>query len=106
MDALTQIKPTRKHDRLVVASFAAGLVSLLFPRLSLLYLVSANGGPGYLQSLFCGIPFGLAGIISGTIFLVQTHKANKRNWMAMGGILLGFLFFVIFGILVFNLLRP
>jgi hypothetical protein len=51
MGTLEQSKPALKHDRLAQVSFAVGLVTLIFPLLSIFYLVAVNGGPEYLQSL-------------------------------------------------------
>ena len=107
MDTLEQIKPVHKLDRLALISFALGLVTLIFPLLSILYLVAVNGGPGYLQSLFCGVPFMLVAILSGIVSRLRTSRENKKgDWMATWGIVLGAVIFVISCIMVYILFRP
>ena len=107
MNTSEQVKPIQKYDGLVLASFVLGLTTMIFPTISLLYLVTANGGPGYLQSLFCGIPVALVSIITGIVSLVQRRGKNQKGgWMAALGINLGILFFVVFLVMVFVLLAP
>jgi hypothetical protein len=107
MDASEQINPTHKHDGIVIVSFVLGLTTLIFPTISVVYLIVANGGPGYLQSLVCGIPVAVISILAGVVSLVQRRKDNQAgSWMAMAGIMFGSLFFVISLILVFVLLFP
>ena len=107
MDISEQINPARKYDRLVIVSFVLGLTTLIFPIISVVYLITANGGPGYLQSLFCGIPVALISIIVGVVSLAQRKGNNQGgHWMATSGIVFGSLFFVIALVLVFVLLFP
>ncbi len=107
MDACEQINSFQKHDGLGIASFLIGLITLIFPTISVVYLIAVNGGPGYLQSLFCGIPFAEISIIAGIVSLIQRRRNSQAvSWMAMTGIVLGALFFVIALILVFVLLFP
>lgn len=107
MDASEPINSTQKHDGLAIACFVLGLTALVFPTISVVYLIAVNGGPGYLQSLFCGIPFAVISIIAGIVSLRQ-RKRNEHtgSWMAISGIVFGGLFFVIALILVFVLLFP
>jgi uncharacterized membrane protein HdeD (DUF308 family) len=107
MDTPEQINPTQKYDRLAIASLVLGLTTLIFPIISVVYLVTANGGPGYLQSSFCGIPVALTSIMVGVVSLAQRKRNNPAgNWMAISGIALGSLFFVIALVMVFVLLFP
>jgi hypothetical protein len=41
-----QIDPIQKYDRLVIVSFVLGLMTIIFPILSILFLIAENGGPG------------------------------------------------------------
>jgi hypothetical protein len=91
-------KPMRKYNPLAVASLALGLITMTFPTISFLYLVVVNGGAGYLQSIFCGIPFTFASILTGIVSLVlicskdqpgAAQAAGKGAWMAIVGIVLG-----------------
>ena len=107
MDTFEQIKPIQKYNRLAIASFVLGLMTTVFPIISILYLIAANGGPGYLQSLFCGIPVTSASIITGIVSLVQIRRKNQKGgWMATLGIALGILFFPVSCIMVYVLLAP
>lgn len=107
MDASEPINPIQKHDGFAIASFMLGLTTLIFPTISVVYLMVANGGPGYLQSLLCGIPFAEISIIAGMVSLAQRRKNGQvGRWMALSGIVLGSLFFVIALTLVFVLLFP
>jgi chromate transport protein ChrA len=82
-------------------------MTIIFPIISILYLIAENGGPGYLQSLFCGIPVTLLSIIAGGVALVQIRRVNQKgNWMAILGIVFGILFFVIFYVMVVILIAP
>jgi hypothetical protein len=107
MDASEQINPTHKYDRLDIVSFVLGLATLIFPIMSVVYLIAVNGGPGYLQSLFCGIPVALGSIIAGVVSLAQRRRKNQvGNWMVILGIVFGSLFFVISLVMVFVLIFP
>ena len=107
MDTLAQIKSVRRHDRLAMVSFVLGLLTIIFPSISVMYLVTVNGGPGYLQSLFCGVPFMLVAILSGIVSRLRTSRENKKgDWMATWGIVLGAVIFVISCIMVYILFRP
>jgi hypothetical protein len=107
MDTFEKVKPIQKYNGLAVASFVLGLMTVIFPMVSILYLVAANGGAGYFQSLFCGIPVALESVITGIVSLVQIRRKNQKGgWMATLGIVFGVLFSVIFGILAFVLLAP
>jgi hypothetical protein len=107
MNALGQINPIHKSDGLLIASLVLGLTTLIFPIISVVFLIAAHGGPGYIQSLVCGIPFAVCSIIAGTVSLVERRKSHRAgNWMAVSGILMGSMFFVIALILVFILLLP
>lgn len=107
MDTPEQIKPIRKYHRLAIVSFVLGLMTIIFPIISILYLSTENGGPGYVQSLFCGIPVTLSSIITGAVALVQIRRVNQAGaWMATLGILFGFIYFVIFWIMLVILLTP
>jgi len=107
MDTSERIKPVREYNRLAIVSFTLGLMTMIFPAISIFYLIAENGGPGYLQSLFCGIPVTLVAIITGGVSLVQIRRVNQKGaWMAILGIVFGILFFVIFWILVVILIAP
>ena len=107
MDTFEQFNPIQKHGGLAIASFVLGLATLIFPAISVVYLIVANGGPIYFQSLFCGIPIAVISIITGIVSLLQRRKNNQvGSWMAMTGIVFGSLFFVIALFLVFVLLFP
>jgi hypothetical protein len=107
MDRSEQIKPIRKYNRLAIVCFVLGLMTMIFPIISILYLIAENGGAGYLQSLFCGIPVTFVSIITGIVSLVQIRRENQKgDWMATLGIVFGILFFVIFSIMVVILISP
>ena len=107
MNASEQIRAFRKYNRLAIVSFMLGLMSTLFPMISIVYLIAANGGAGYLQSLFCGIPVAFESTITGIVSLVQTRRRNQKgDWMAILGIVLGILFFPAFCILAYILIAP
>jgi hypothetical protein len=99
--------PHRVRDGMAILSFVLGLATLIFPTISVLYLIVANGGPGYLQSLFCGVPVAAISILAGLVAVVERRRNNQPgSWMAMSGVVLGFLFFVIATGLVLVLLFP
>jgi hypothetical protein len=107
MDTSIQANPTQKYDRLAILSFVLGLASMLFPIISVVFLITVNGGPGYLQSLFFGIPVALVSIITGIVSLTSISTKNQKgDWMGVLGIFLGALFFVISWVLVLVLLFP
>ncbi len=107
MNTPDQIKPFRSYNGLAIVSFVLGLMSIVFPIISIVYLVAANGGAGYLQSLFCGIPVAAESILTGIISLLQIRRTSQKgNWMAISGIVLGILFFPAFCILVYILIAP
>jgi chromate transport protein ChrA len=107
MDTSIQINPTRKYDRLAIISFLSGLVAMLFPIISVVFLITLNGGPGYLQSIFLGIPVAFVSIITGIVSLAsRSAKNQKGDWMAVLGIIFGILFFAISYVLVIILLFP
>jgi uncharacterized membrane protein HdeD (DUF308 family) len=91
MDAtLEPIHTVRKYNSLAIASLGLGLAAMAFPIISAYYLFMANGGAGYLQSLFCGVPITLTGILTGIVSLVQSSRKNQPGaWMAISGIILG-----------------
>ena len=106
MDTSDQYRPIQKYDRLAIVSIVLGLMTIAFPAISILYLIAANGGPGYLQSLFCGIPVAFESIITGIVSLVQVRrKYQKGGWMAALGIALGISFFPISCIMAYILLE-
>jgi hypothetical protein len=107
MEASEQIKPVRDYNRLAILSFILGLMTIIFPIIAIFYLVTVHGGPGYVQSLFCGIPVTFLSTITGITALVETRRKNQKGvWMATSGIVFGILFFVVFYILVAILLGP
>jgi uncharacterized membrane protein len=107
MEITEQINPIQKHDRLVTVSFILGVATMIFPIISIVYLVTVNGGLGYLQSLFCGIPVAFISIITGVVSLAQRRRSNQKgHWMATVGIVLGSLFYVTLLVMVFILLFP
>jgi hypothetical protein len=107
MEHSEQINPIRKYERVAVVSFGMGLVTVIFPTISIFYLITENGGSGYVQSLFCGIPFIIASIITGIAALVQLRRKDQKGvWMAILGIVFGILYMVIFIGMVFHLLSP
>jgi chromate transport protein ChrA len=107
MDISEQIKPIRKYNSLAIASSVLGLMSTVFPIISIVYLITANGGAGYLQSLFCGIPIAVESILTGIVSLMQIRKTSQKgSWMAILGIVVGVLFFPAFCILVYILIAP
>jgi hypothetical protein len=106
---LELLQSFRKDSQLAIVSFSLGLLTILFPGLAIHYLITANGGPGYLQSLFCGIPFTFASMITGGVSLAQIRKhqaGGKGRWMAVLGIAFGVLFFVVSSIMVAILIIP
>jgi uncharacterized membrane protein HdeD (DUF308 family) len=105
------VQPNRKYNQFAIASFVLGLLAMIFPVISLLYLVARNGGPGYLQSLICGIPVAFASILTGIVSQVQIRRRNppgtgKAAWMAIFGIVLGILSFGIDCVMVAVLILP
>jgi hypothetical protein len=103
----TFIQPIQKHNRLAIVSFALGLMTVVFPVISIMCLIVANGGPGYLQSLFCGIPVALGSIITGIVSLAQARgNDQKGSWMAAVAIGLGISFFPISCSMAYILLQP
>jgi MFS-type transporter involved in bile tolerance (Atg22 family) len=107
MDTSVQMKPIRKYAGVAIVSFVSGLMTMIFPIISILYRFTENGGAGYLQSLFCGIPVASASIIIGIVSLVLTKRSNQKgDRMATFGIVFGILFFLIFIIMVIILLSP
>lgn len=107
MGTLERIKPIRKYDRLATVSFVAGLIAMGFPIVSVGYLIAVHGGPGYLQSLFCGIPVALVSMVTGIASLVQIREKNQKGgWMAVLGVAFGGSFFIASCILVFILISP
>jgi hypothetical protein len=107
MDASSQITPAQKRDGLAIASFVLGLTTLIFPTISVAFMIAVNGGPGYLQSLFCGAPVAVISIITGVVSLSQSSKNYPASsWPAKLGVGLGSLFFVTALILVLVLLFP
>ena len=88
-------------------SLALGSMTLIFPIISILFLIAVNGGAGYLQSIFCGIPVAFVSLLTGIASQVQIREKNQKgNWMATLGIIIGILFFVIFWYMVFILISP
>ncbi|MAT45618.1 MAG: hypothetical protein CL609_25080 [Anaerolineaceae bacterium] len=107
METFEQTRPNQRQAVLATTSFISGLFSLLFPVTAVIFLFTKNGGPGYLQSLICGFPFALTSLITGTVSLVQKNKNDQPgSWMAISGIVSGFLFFISALILVIILLFP
>lgn len=107
MDASSQLNPTQKRDGLATVSFVLGLTTLIFPTISVAFMIAVNGGPGYLQSLFCGAPVAVISIITGVVSLSQrSRNYPASNWPAMLGVGLGSLFFVTALIMVWVLLFP
>jgi hypothetical protein len=108
MDAPTEPLGTHiAYSRSAIVSFILGLVTMFFPIISIYYLFAANGGPGYVQSLFCGIPLAFASVIIGMVSLVQTKRKNQKGaWMAILGSLLGILVLGISVIMLGNLIIP
>jgi hypothetical protein len=102
-----QIQPIQTYNRLAIVSFVFGLMTIIFPIISIFYLITENGGSGYLQSLFCGIPVTFVSILTGIVSLVQIRRVKQKgSWMATSGIIFGILFFVISWILIFFLISP
>jgi hypothetical protein len=102
-----QINSVQKYDGLAITGFVLGLMTSVFPVISIIFLVAENGGPGYLQSLFCGIPVAFLGILAGVASLARRRTKNQKGgWMAMSGIVLGGLFFVTFWFMIFILISP
>ena len=107
MGTLEQTKSIRKYDRLAIVSFVVGLLAMGGGAVSVIYLITAHGGPGYLQSLFCGVPVALVSTATGIVSLVQIRQKNhKGGWMAVLGMALGGSFFIASCILVFVLISP
>ena len=100
-------KSIQIYNKLAIVSFALGLMTIIFPIISILYLIVENGGAGYLQSIFCGIPVTFVSIITGNVSLAQIRGKNQKgDWVAILGIVFGILFFVILWILVVILISP
>jgi chromate transport protein ChrA len=107
MEISERINPTHKYDRLAFVSFVLGVTALIFPIISLVYLLISNGGPGYLQSIFCGVPVALTSVIVAFVSLSQRKTNNQAiNWMAISGIVFGVLFFVISSVMILVLIFP
>ena len=105
------VQPIGKYNPFAIASFALGLVGMVFPVIALIYLVTKNGGAGTLQSLFCGIPFPFASLLTGIAALLQIRRKGqpgktKGAWTAVLGIALGLLFIVIFSSMLTILFLP
>jgi hypothetical protein len=93
-----QNNPIRKYNQLAIGSFVLVLVTIIFPIISIFFLIAENGG-GYVQSIFCGIPVTFVNIITGIVSLMQIRMENQQGaWMAILGIVFGILYF---GILVY-----
>ena len=112
---LEPTKPVQKYNLFAILSCVLGVVTLTFPTISLLYLVVQHGGAGYLQSIFCGIPFTFVSVIAGIVALVLINRKNqpdparpagKGAWMAIVGIVLGILAFGMDIIMLAILLIP
>ncbi len=116
MDASPElIKPVQKYNLFAILSCVLGVVTMTFPTISLFHLVVAHGGPGYLQSIFCGIPLTFASILTGIVSLVLLRQkdqpgavrpAEKGAWMAIVGIVLGALVYIMDSTLLAVLLIP
>ena len=109
------IKPVQKYNLFAILSCVLGVVTMTFPTITLFHLVVAHGGPGYLQSIFCGIPFTFASILTGIVSLVLIRQKDhpdpvrpveKGAWMAIVGIALGALVYAMDSILLAVLLIP
>jgi peptidoglycan biosynthesis protein MviN/MurJ (putative lipid II flippase) len=108
---LEPMQPVRKYSRLAILSFGLGLGSALSPLLSFYFLVARNGGPGYVQSLFCGVPFAVCSLLTGIISLALNGWSDrpgraKGGWMAVLGIVLRIFYFGIAVFLALVLLGP
>jgi hypothetical protein len=107
METSVENKTIREYNTLAIGSLVMGLLTLLFPIISIFFLVEENGGPGYLQSLICGIHVTFASIITRIVSLVQIRKEpQKGSRMAVLGIVFGTSSLVITGIMVIILLAP
>jgi chromate transport protein ChrA len=109
------VEPKKKYNPLAILSFVLGLVASIFPIVSFYYLIAENGGAGYVQSLFCGVPLTFASIILGIVSLVQISRKNqpgtaqaavKGAWMAIVGIVYGILVFGLDCIMLAGLILP
>jgi Na+(H+)/acetate symporter ActP len=100
-------KTNQNYDRLARLSLVFAGISIIFPIIAASYLITANGGAGYLQSLFCGVPFSLAGLSAGIAAVVRGRvQEQPGRWMAVLGIILGSLTFVIECLMVATLILP
>jgi len=107
MEHAEQFKPIQEFNRLGIVSFVLGLMTLIFPIISISTLITVNGGAGYLQSIVCGIPVTFVSILTGIGSLVQIRKTNQKSGsMAILGIVFGILVFAILWILVVILIAP
>ncbi len=107
MNASKPFTSVHKYAWLDIASFCLGIAALIFPAVSAAYLVTENGGPGYLASLFNGIPVALIAIILGIAALVKRKNQNQTShWMAISGIVIGSLSFLVALIMILVLLFP
>ena len=107
MEPSEQNKPIQTYNKLAIVSFVLGLMTLIFPIISIYYLITVNGGPGYLQSVVCGMPVTFVSTMTGIVSLMQIRKTNQKGgWMATLGIVFGILVFVILWILVVILTAP
>jgi hypothetical protein len=107
MDASSQIQPARRLDGLAGASFVLGLTTLIFPIISVAFLIAVKGGPGYVQNLLCGVPVAALSILTAIASLSRRARYNRAGiWMAMSGLVLSALFFAIAFILGYVLLLP
>ncbi len=107
METSEHIKPIQAYNRLAIASFVLGLLTLIFPIISIFALIMNNGGAGYLQSIVCGIPVTFVSTMTGIVSLMQIRKTNQKGgWMAILGIVFGISVFVILWVLVVILITP
>ncbi len=108
MDAHPQpVQPQPTYNRLSLLSFVLGLLSLLSPILTFYFMLTQNGGPGYVQSLFRGVPCAFSSILVGIISLALPSRTGQNGrWMAVTGMVLGILYFGISCLLGLVLLGP
>ena len=104
---LQPVQTSPKTNSLAVASFILGLATMFSPILAGYYLVTRSGGPGYLQSLFCGVPVAFAGLLTGIVALLQVRVTKQPGtWMAVVGMVFVVLFTGLFSVMLTGLLLP
>ena len=107
MSVYGQTETRLPRSVLAIISLTTGLMAQVFPAVSLFLLVVQNGGAGYVQSLICGAPIAVIGILSGVAVLVHDRTQGRQaDWRAVTGVGLSVVFYVAALLLTVILLAP